>query len=566
MRVQDGFNRMGEVYFALCKSIDTPVSLGCWLRYKYREHQQLAEFSVRPEWYCTAWQFQLDYLCSEYLSKYKGLETGLDVTAVALRSFATNESVCRETNMRLAEGRLRGFSPRVEAVMFTARRKIAALLGDYSSSLWLDMCKWGPGATFTLKGKDANLENKIREDRLSVTAAALPFIRKVLSDDYAWLRSRGVDADGPVCLLTDFQVIDGCRITTVPKSAKTERTIAIEPTCNQFLQGGIGNYIRRRLKRAGIDLNDQSRNQIGAKVALDRRLATVDLKAASDTVSMELVYELLPFDWARTMDLLRSRKYRLPNGEWHNFEKFSTMGNGFTFELETLIFWALSKAVLEVEDLKGQVLVYGDDIILPESALPLLMDTFAICGFTINLEKTHFNSAFRESCGKHFFDGHDVTPIYQKEVPDVLEELYRLANRIRRLAFSMAGGYGCLGILRNAWLAAIRDIRIRHVTPIDSEDDNGLALPIDEIEKLGLVLDTAFVPSSMFGPVRIKLPVFSFKSAKRRLHDHGGLLAYWLRFHPSEPLKGMVGLRRQGKYVVRRKWYPVGSRTASWIM
>jgi len=551
-----GFNRCGEVFFAMCKRVDSPVSLGLWLRFKHGEHEQLARFNLRPEWYCTAWSFQQDYMCSEYLSKYKGLQTGLDVTAVALQSFATAESLCHQANSRISESRLRGFSPRVDAVIFTARRKIATLLGDYELAKWIDMCKWGPGATFSLKGTDAHLDNKIREDQMSITTTALPYFRKLISDDYAWLRSRGVDAEGPVNLLKGFQVVRGCRVTTVPKSAKTERTIAIEPTLNQFLQGGIGNYIRRRLKRTGIDLNDQTPNQNGARDALRRGFATVDLKQASDTVSVELVYELLPVDWAMTLDDLRSKEYLLEN-EWTRFAKFSTMGNGFTFELESLIFWALSSSVLEVLDLPGQVLVYGDDIIIRRDAMPLLSEILSFCGFSVNSEKTHTDGLFRESCGKHYFDGFDVTPIYQKEVPNVLEEIYRMANRIRRLAFRLCYGGCCVGILKSAWLAAIRGIRIRHATPIDSEDDDGLALPLDEIQDLRLVRRS--------DPYGITVPVFSFKPTSLRLLEHSGLLAYWLRFNPSDPFIGAVGLRRHGKFVSKRRHYRVGCRTAPWL-
>jgi len=556
---QNGFNRCSEVYFALCKAVDSPVSLGLWLRFKHGEHKQLVNFSVRPEWYCNAWSFQLDYLCSEYLSKYKGFNTGVDLKTVALHSFATNEDLCHQSNDRISEARLRGFSPRVDAVIFTAKRKIASLLGSYSIDKWLDHCKWGPGATYSLKGVLANLDNKIREDQISITATALPYFRRVISDDYAWLRSRGVEAEGPVCLIKGISVIRGCRVTTVPKSAKTDRTIAIEPTANQFLQGGIGNYIRRRLKRTGIDLNDQTPNQIGAQEALRLQFATVDLKAASDTVSRELVYELLPLDWAFTLDDLRSKEYQLPNGDWHYFEKFSTMGNGFTFELESLIFWALSSSVLEVLGLKDKVLVYGDDIILPDKALPLLHETFSFCGFSINTEKTHFETLFRESCGKHFFDGIDVTPVYQKEVPDDLEEIYRLANRLRRLSWRMGGYTCCLGILRHAWLAAIRNQRIIHATPIDSQDDDGVALPWDEIQRLSLARPGRNSDN------RYSLPVLSFRPLKLKLHEHGGLLAYWLRFTPLEPFDGRVAVRRRGKYVSRRRQYHVGSRNAAWI-
>lgn len=563
MPVANGFNRLGEVYFALCKAVDSPVSLGLWLRFKHGEHRQLAEFSLRPEWYCSAWSFHLDYVCSEFLSKNIGLDTGIDKEAVALRGFATYEESCRITNSRILEGRYRGCSPRVESVLYAARRKISNLLKDYDIGLWLDRCKWGPGATYSLKGDRATLDDKIREDRMSITAAALPYFRKLISDDYAWLSSRGIEAEGPCCLLLrDFEVVPGCRVTTVPKNAKTDRTIAIEPTLNQFLQGGVGNYIRSQLRHYGIDLNDQTRNQYGAETALKRRLATVDLKAASDTVSRELVYELLPVDWAMLLDDLRSKKYQMPDGTWHDFEKFSTMGNGFTFELESLIFWALSESVKDFSNLKEHVLVYGDDIIIDERALPLLLEVFEYCGFTVNSDKTHFNSQFRESCGKHYFSGFDVTPIYQKEVPDVLEELYRMANRIRRLAFRMAPDFGCMGVLKHAWLAAIRGIRISHVTILDSQDDDGVALPYDEIQAIGLVFDRR---NTNGGNTAVKLPVLSFRPRQRKLQDCRSLLAYWLRFTPTEPFDGRVAVRRRGKYVSRRRWTLVGCRSAPWI-
>lgn len=552
-------DRCGETYFALCKAVNSPISLGRWLRYKHGEHLQLAEDGIRPEWYCSAHDFHLDYIVVEFLSKYKGLQTGVDVKEKALSSFATNEEVCLQTNRRLRDARIRGYSPRVDAIMMIAKRKIANVLPDYSVDWWLPLCKWGPGATFTLKGVDAHLDNKVREDQMSITAAAIPYLRKAISDDYAWLRSRGVDAEGPVCLLTGFNVVRGCRVTTVSKSAKTDRTIAIEPTGNSFLQGGIGSFLRGCLLRTGIDLNDQGRNQKAAKEAFGRQLATVDLKAASDTVSRELVYELLPVDWAMAMDDLRSKFYRLPSGEWASFEKFSTMGNGFTFELESLIFWGLSSAVLEFEGTQGQVLVYGDDIIIPSKCMTALLETFAFCGFSVNLEKTHYATAFRESCGKHYFHGCDVTPIYQKEVPDVLEEVYRMANRIRRAAFGMAFGAGCMGVLENAWLAAIRGLKVRHVTPLTSEDDDGLALPLGEIQARGLVYKS--------DPYGCTLPVLAFKSTRIGISDHCGLLAYWLRFTPSDLLdvKGRLAVRRRGKYVQRRRHYRVDCHDAPWL-
>lgn len=551
--MRNGFSRIGEVYFALCKSVDTPVSLGLWLRFKYSEHKQIAEFSIRPEWYCTADDFHKDYIVSEYLSKYKGLQMNVDTKEVALQKFVASESQCLETNRRLRNARLRGSSPRVEAVLFTAQRKIAALLGPRNDS-WLEMCKWGPGASYSLIGEEANLDNKIREDQFSITSTAVPYMRRVLSDDYHWLLSRGIDAVGPVSVLdAEFSVVPGCKVTTVPKSAKTDRTIAIEPTANQFLQGGLGTYIRRRLLRAGIDLASQQFNQDAARDALHNGDATIDLSAASDTISKELVYDLLPVDWAFLIDDLRSKYYR-DGSTWRSFEKISSMGNGFTFELETLIFWALTKACCEFLNLHSRILVYGDDIIAPVDALPLIREVFTFCGFSFNMEKTHFDSPFRESCGKHYFCGVDVTPIYQKEIPNVLEEVYRLANRIRYLALSMGRGRYCASLLRNAWLAAIRHVVVRHVVPLNSQENDGLALPWSELGPYILSYEQGVA----------KLPVLSFRSLQRDLEDHSGLLAYWLRFTPTEPFDGRVAVRRRGRYVSRRRRFLVDDGDAAW--
>lgn len=69
---------MRRVFFALCKAIDSPISLGAWLRF---EHNQLAlaEMSINPLDYNDPSLFEADYLVVNYLSKWKGLNTGLDL-------------------------------------------------------------------------------------------------------------------------------------------------------------------------------------------------------------------------------------------------------------------------------------------------------------------------------------------------------------------------------------------------------------------------------------------------------------------------------------------------------
>jgi hypothetical protein len=217
--------------------------------------------------------------------------------------------------------------------------------------------------------------------------------------------------------------------------------IAVEPRGNSFLQKSVGAYFRAKLKRVGIDLDDQGRNQRLAEQAWSSGLATVDLSAASDTVSRELVFDLLPVDWACYMDALRCRRAEMPDGSSLVLEKFSSMGNGFTFELETLIFWALTSSVEQAIGSTKAYSVYGDDIICSDEGVLFLRDVLGIAGFTFNDQKSFWGeSAFRESCGKHYFQGVDVTPCYQKESLDSLDSLVRCHNRLMRWAHRLGLG------------------------------------------------------------------------------------------------------------------------------
>jgi len=233
-----------------------------------------------------------------------------------------------------------------------------------------------------------------------------------------------------------LKVVKGNRITTVPKNAKTDRVIAIEPQMNLWIQKGIGGLIRKRLRRVGIDLDTQENNQ---KLALEGsktdKLATVDLSSASDTISLRLVAELLPDDWFSAIEHARSPVGVLPDGTEVSYQKVSSMGNGFTFELETLIFWGLCEAVLELHDEEERrLLVYGDDIVISGNVYEPLCKLLSFCGFTVNPKKSFASGPFRESCGKHYFNGCDVTPFYIREDVVSTDRLLLVLNNIRRHA------------------------------------------------------------------------------------------------------------------------------------
>jgi hypothetical protein len=167
-----------------------------------------------------------------------------------------------------------------------------------------------------------------------------------------------------------------------------------------------------------------------------REFATLDLSNASDTVSFELVKLVLPPLWFEALRALRSPS-TLIEGQWCILEKFSSMGNGYTFELETLIFAALLTVMVRklggVGLLGVDVFVFGDDLIVPDEYASACVSMLKFFGFSLNLEKSFIGPVgFRESCGGDYFDGHDVRPHYLKKIVNEPVELVPDCNGIRR--------------------------------------------------------------------------------------------------------------------------------------
>lgn len=429
-----------EVAVAFWEGLGTPVALSCAILCREGEYSQLVRKSVDPKQYMHAADFKKDYAAVRYLAKVKGLIDDAILEDEALRGFKAAEDRCASTNLRLTNGNpLHGG---VEGLIFKLREKISCILGKLDLAEVVSLCKWGPGATATLKGEQVRPEEKLLESRLSVTRRLWPLARAIVSADLHWCRARlGPDVEGPCTLLpTEFQWVEYMRVVTVDKDSKTKRTIGAEPTLNTYVQQGIGRAIRKRLRRVGIDLDNQRINQGWAELAVELGLATVDLSAASDLISYWLVELLLPPAWFELLDMARSGYASMPDGKTISLNKFSSMGNGYTFELETLIFYAITQVVVEeVGAVPAIVSVYGDDIILPGAAYSRLCEVFQVFGFKVNPEKSYASGQFYESCGEHYFGGANVTPVYQKELLRDLPELVRAANRLYRWAASGAG-------------------------------------------------------------------------------------------------------------------------------
>lgn len=459
-------------------ALDCPRALTVAILLKYKEYDQLSKLEFNPLDYNTIRSLRDAYSATKLLSKYSGFTRELDLDEVALKKFNEFELLCKSTNSRFrslsADPLYKGPAVWLHNAI---TRKIEKILGEFSWDEFFCLPDWGPGASTLIKRREASastkfqLEAGITRDLYSL----LPLER--LKEVYPlWATHLSENVKFPT-----FQV--GNRVTTVPKDSSTNRVIAIEPGLNLFFQSSIGDMIKRRLLRYGVDLRYQSRNQQLARLgSLTSELATVDLSSASDSIAIEVVRELLPPDWFDAMDACRSH-YGTQKSELIRWNKFSSMGNGFTFQLESLIFYAVASCCCEYLHISSRdVSSYGDDVIIPTPAFGLLSDIMFFYGFRINLKKSHFNSYFRESCGSHYYHGVNVKPIYLKDKLSSALSVYRLANAILRLAYLRNGNH----YSKDASLYSVHH-RLTHALPKalrlwipDGVGDGGLVSDFDQ--------------------------------------------------------------------------------------
>ncbi len=456
----------------------------------------LLSLNVDPLTYSDADLFRDDYLVAELMSKFPNFDVGIDREAVAFDKFRKSERDCSEANQRLKS--LYGKASTTlscTSFIYTARRKIERLLGPFSWDEAEQHFGFGPGSTTSLKRVRGDAYYKFGAFKPHVTKECMALGLTAVWREPRWLAHlagfSGELSDTVVEELRSriqpadiFTIVKGNHVITVPKNAKTDRVIAKEPDLNMYVQKGIGGIIRRRLKRVGVDLDDQTLNQRLAREGSETgSLCTLDLSAASDSVALQLVRELLPPDWVEAIELCRSPQGVLPSGEVITYQKVSSMGNGFTFELESLIFWALVHAVLDYSStIERRVAVYGDDLIFSVDIYDSVVELLSICGFSTNAKKSFHTGLFRESCGKHYFAGHDVTPFYIREGVETPERLIWLANSIRRHA-RKGFSYGLDGRYQETYSSVVQMLPSYFRKPLIPEGLGDIALfgDFDEI-------------------------------------------------------------------------------------
>jgi hypothetical protein len=260
------------------------------------------------------------------------------------------------------------------------------------------------------------------------------------------------------------------RVIQVPKTLKTPRIIAIEPSCMMYAQQGLLEAFLEAWKDDSVlssllGFDDQEPNrQLAHDGSLLGELATLDLSEASDRVSNQLVRRLThDHPWlAAGVDACRSRRADVPGHGVIRLAKFASMGSALCFPMEACVFLTCVFVGIE-EELKrpltrrditsfvGRVRIFGDDIIVPKVHVTSVISALERFGAKVNSDKSFWNGKFRESCGRDYYDGQDVSIV---KVTRVLPESRQQAQEVLAISATRNQLYK-LGLWQTcAWLDA----------------------------------------------------------------------------------------------------------------
>jgi len=295
------------------------------------------------------------------------------------------------------------------------------------------------------------------------------------------------------------------KVVLVPKDSRGPRLISCEPLEYQWIQQGLSQKIvtlleSHPLTKGHVNFTDQRINrELSLLGSLGNQWSTLDMKEASDRVSLALVREL--FSGTRVLEALlatRTSDTLLPNGQLVHLRKFAPMGSALCFPVESLVFYALAVATLKVryriplKQAVKMVYVYGDDIIVKEGFEPFLFEAFEEVGLLFNRSKCCYTKTyFRESCGMDAFKGVDVTPlkmrcVWSSSSPTAFSSYISYANVLRARGYLESSRY--IAHLLDAYYGPIA-ITTRYIEPGSYDPDrerNALALYVPGVNAVSL--------------------------------------------------------------------------------
>lgn len=460
----------------LCEDVNTPRSLTVAIMLRYNAVEQLASLRCDPFHYLNyeAELFAKDNLVTEFIRKcdLPDVIPSQRLEEECFNRFLSTEALCKTTNHRL-ERFISGLldqdgDARLLEFIEQVKRQIRWLVGPVPKEI---SPGFGPGATLTTAANQATLPDKLASVPCGTPRAL--YLYNSLFHDSGWERHGGVRSYTFACgnwywgsSLGLQEIARGNRFFTVPKEATKLRGACLPPSVNGYLQKGIGLHLRKRLHKAKIFIDGQGtvgpytingfssadlHRQLARQGSRDGSFVTIDLTDASNTNAYKTVELLWPAEWFSLLCDTREPFMERPDGRFQKLEMFSAMGNGYTFELETITFWAIVSVAAQYT----YVSVFGDDIICESQYSQEVLSALRFFGFVPNERKTFTSGHFRESCGGDFFDGVPVRAHYVKKEPSEPQQWISLANGLYRFAFDHPRTSHRWSYLHRAWLAAV---------------------------------------------------------------------------------------------------------------
>lgn len=265
----------------------------------------------------------------------------------------------------------------------------------------------------------------------------------------------------------------------VEKTWKTKRVIIKQIRHKQMWQSGIGDWLTSHLKRVtGYDpVHAKDKHMALARYgSLHRSWYTIDLTHASDTVG-EVWAGAFPGELAHWLRLTREGKCVLPDGSVHTLHMLAGAGNGWTFAVETAIFYAIIYATLRERGfeckkafsyLRNQASVFGDDIIIKDKNIAeAVFESLIGMGFSPNQEKSYLSGSRRESCGGDYSNGISLRSFYAKGRPETIQEWISFCNGIRRVCYRDGDWVGG----RSGYYDQLWRLCVRRVSELIAESD-----------------------------------------------------------------------------------------------
>ncbi len=406
-----------------------------------------------------------------------GLRPSKEACDAASALFLHSNSICagwKYAPTSEAEAQFMG-ETREQLHRFWRTRYLGPSICDHTDQI-LEQSRTGPGAAVGALGND--FYSKLFSSKLTSPST---FVGRLYYEEVHRNLSRIAAEETRAVLAGHGVTIRGSRLAFAPKNADVARCICTEPNLGIYFQLGFGRLLEvHLLGKLGINLANQPfKNRELARIgSLDDSFATIDLSSASDSMSLSMLRWALPRDWYFYLSELRSKTVMVGTREVE-LNMVSSMGNGFTFPLQTIFFSCVVRAVARCQDHKlidphgdelGNWGVFGDDIIVPKLLSPHVIRVLNLFGFRVNDKKTFVEGPFRESCGHDYYRGLNVRGVYIKH----LSSMQARASVINQLnLFSTR-----TGLLVKHLVKEVRGTAKYHYVPRWENDDAGIHVPL----------------------------------------------------------------------------------------